>query len=578
MSAIARTWEYILGEDLPPDQLDETTVLELQMYLPAYSSQDCDAILKLFVDDKVFPLVQDVRARENIGRRVLSCKRIVTFTSFFSDFIYLRTCFDGLNALLPATWRKDGRSFEQAFDHNWQPDFQGSDFECTSEGYSERSPKGFRECYTDLWLFAMREFPYLSDGKASQPLHDGTSTGDHADSWSSVGFKKAQLAYQASTLCGFETEEIEKLKASLPTELPQDMPSLSSPEVSTNNDALKRRDRSNRPSRTNYGQYRTFLYRVYVDDPTTVKRKKHATAFAVARDIVHCCWRSDTERWLHSPETQPNPKQPPDLGLEQFPKDSNTKAPRPVLTRPHKTGKSKRRRKERAGINLNQHQKSYEQLMSELREDFVVRDTGTRASSISKNEWNAGLRELGRTSFVKGESQYGNDSLGPIDDEHSREDSMHVEPVKYTMKGKPHTTSKSSSSEGSVYSTAERRSQSHPRSVDSGSTSWPRLRDDTAMSEFIKTKDGDLPAGPALATSFPAIQPDISNRKSAPAIPGGLEQNLVEEDTHVVAGSSRIDPGNRQTIFPGQDRRLKANITEAANLLKRPARRIGKPS
>lgn len=570
MSAIARTWEYILGEDLPPDQLDETTVLELQMYLPAYSSQDCDAILKLFVDNKVFPLVQDVRARESIGRRVLSCKRIVTFTSFFSDFIYLRTCFDGLNALLPATWRKDGRSFEQTFAHNWQPDFQGRDFECTSEG-----PKGFRECYTDLWLFAMREFPYLSDGKASQPLHDGTSTGDHADSWSSVGFKKAQLAYQASTLCGFETEEIKEFKASLPTESSQEMPSRSSPEVSTNNDALKRRDRSNRPSRTNYGQYRTFLYRVYVDDPTMVERKKHATAFAVARDIVHCCWKSDIERWLHSPEAQPNPKQPPDLGLEQFPEVSNTKAPRPVLTRPHKTGKSKRERKQRAGINLNQHQKSYEQLMSELREDFVVRDTGTRASLTSKNEWNAGLRESARMSLVKEESQHGNDSLGLIDHEHLREDPMHVEPLKYRMKGKPHTTSKSSSSEGSVYSTAERRSQSHSRSVDSGSTSWPRPRHDTAMSEFVKTRDGDLPAGPALAT-FP--QRDISNRKSAPAIPDGLEQNVVEEDTHAVAGFSRNDPGNRQTIFPGQDRKLKANITEAANLLKRPARRIGKPS
>lgn len=543
------------------------------MYLPAYSSQDCDAILKLFVDNKVFPLVQDVRARENIGRRVLSCKRIVTFSSFFSDFIYLRTCFDGLNALLPATWRKDGRSFEQTFAHNWQPDFPRKDF-----GYSERSPKGFRECYADLWLFAMREFPYLSDGKASQPLHDRSSTNDHAEPWGSVAFTKAQLAYRASILCGFETEEIEKLKASHPNGLSQSVPSLNSPEVSTNNDALKRRDRSNRPSRTNYGQYRTSLYRIYIDDQAMVERKKHATAYAVARDIVHCCWRSDMERWEHSPEAQPNPKQPPDLGLEQFPEAFNTKAPRPLLTRPHKTGKSKRGGKKRAGINLNQHQKSYEQLMSELREDFVVRDTGTRTSSTPKNEWNAGLRRSACTSLVKEESQHGDDSLGPIDDEHLREDSMHVGPLKYRMKGEPHTTAKSSSSEGSVYSTAERRFQRHPRSVDTGSTSWPRPRHDTATSEFIETRDGDLPAGPALATLPPATQADISKRKSAPAIPDGLEQNVVEEDTHAVAGSSRNDPGNRQTIFPGQDRKLKANITEAVNLLKRPARRIGKPS
>lgn len=38
LNAIAKIWKYILGADLRPDQLDETTVLALEMYFPAYSS------------------------------------------------------------------------------------------------------------------------------------------------------------------------------------------------------------------------------------------------------------------------------------------------------------------------------------------------------------------------------------------------------------------------------------------------------------------------------------------------------------------------------------------------------------
>jgi hypothetical protein len=493
----------------------------------------------------------------------------------------------------------------------------------------------------------MREFPYLSDGKASQPLHDRSSTNDHAEPWISVAFTKAQLAYHASTLCGFETEEIEKLKASHPTALPQDIPSLSSPEVSTNNDALKRRDRSNRPSRTNYTQYRTFLYRLYVYDTAMVKKKKHATAYAVARDIVHCCWRTDIERWLHGPEVQ-----------QQFPEVSHTEAPRPVLVRPGNIGKSQRRRKQRAGINLNRHQKSYEHLMSELRENFEASDPHTRASSTSENDGDVRLQNSLWTSLAKEEFQDGDESPGGIEDEYSRDHPVHVEPLKYTVKSEPHIASTSSRSEGSLYSIAERRfetnsqsqdrdsvavvavmpeqtatsnskgdsieglakatsglrrsnSRNHQkcedesgvavssgavknkedsdrrspkkesgslsRSIDSGSTSWPRPYHESAGSGFIEDRNDHLPAPPALDASTHAANTETRKRKDPPAI---LGQSVVGKDTPVIAESSRKYSKNRQTIFPGLNREVKADINEAAKLLerKRPARRTGKSS
>ena len=108
LDAISATWKYILGTEVRPEELDESTVLALQAYCPAYSSDDCEKITKLFGDMKLFPSIRGSSEREAIGRRVLDCKRILTFDTFFKDFIYLKTCFDGLCQLLPSAWREKG--------------------------------------------------------------------------------------------------------------------------------------------------------------------------------------------------------------------------------------------------------------------------------------------------------------------------------------------------------------------------------------------------------------------------------------------------------------------------------------
>lgn len=299
-----QTWQHILEPEVRPDQLDESTVRELQTYFPAYSSHDCDTIIKLFATNKVFPSVHDARDRENIARRVLTCKRIVTLSSFFNDFIYLRTCFDGLKVLLPPTWRDEGRSFEHAFDDNWRYHHQSGGGQQAVGSLSKQRPVTFRECYVDLWLFAMREFSYLSDGKASQPLHDGTSANTQTASQSAVGSKQAQLAFWASEI-GFETDEIDRIKASHPTDQQnrsqEDGPMPEKPEVSSYDATLSWRDRSGRPSRTNYTEVREFVHRGYVFDTSTFERRNHATAYAIARDIVQCCWQPGLERWVDNP-------------------------------------------------------------------------------------------------------------------------------------------------------------------------------------------------------------------------------------------------------------------------------------
>lgn len=327
----------------------------------------------------MFPSIQDIRDRENIGRRVLSCKRIVTFTSFFNDFIYLKTCFDGSKALLPSTWKDDGRSLEQAFAHNWVPNHKSDNHKRTSKWHLGETPDNFRDSYADLWLFTMREFPYLSNGKASRPLQDGTSA-DHEDApWSPMGLKQAQLAYQASNLGGFETDEIERFKASYPTEIPQDSPSLKKPEVSRNNEALRRKERSNRPSRTNYAQYRGSLHRVYVYDTSAVEQMKYVTAYAIPRDIVHGCWRPDIDRWLRDPEAQQQP-QHSDREKPFSATYKERRRKRTTATLKHKVSKPRNPR--------NDNQQVYSKLMREVADDFAVRDAHSEASPETQSKWN----------------------------------------------------------------------------------------------------------------------------------------------------------------------------------------------
>lgn len=302
LDAMSATWKYILGTEVRPEELDESTVLALQAYCPAYSSDDCEKITKLFGDIKLFPSIGGSSEREAIGRRVLDCKRILTFDTFFKDFIYLKTCFDGLCQLLPSAWREKG-SFKQAFLHEW--DETTGDHEKV-ESQAECQHKDYQDCYTELWLFAMRNFPCLTDGKASQPLQYGCPVDDHNEFRDLFPAKRAELAHLASKH-GFETDAIKKYKVD--SLIHADSPASENPEVSRNDCPLTWKERSNRPSRTNYIQCKDFLHRVHVYD-TTVEQKRYVTAYAIVRDIVHCCWRPDIDRWVRGPEVQQHPQVP----------------------------------------------------------------------------------------------------------------------------------------------------------------------------------------------------------------------------------------------------------------------------
>lgn len=288
LSAIERTWKYILGTDIRPDQLDESTVVALQMQIPDSSTDDCDAICRLFDNNKVFPLVEDQHRRKRLSERVLNCKRILSFRSFFDDFRYIRPCFESLSVLLPeGSWRKD-KSFRQVFEHNWIRNTQ-----------HDNGKHDFLRCYIELWLFAMREFPSLSSSKTSMPLHDKARTNKLIRPRLTVPKKEVEFAYNASFL-GFHTCEIESIKRMHPSGIQQVGPNRLPPAYSCDDRPLPQTARSNRPSVDSYQEDKDFLHFIYMIQPNPARKKKYATRIAVTQDIVQCCWM-DTERWISSP-------------------------------------------------------------------------------------------------------------------------------------------------------------------------------------------------------------------------------------------------------------------------------------
>jgi hypothetical protein len=450
--AISKTWAYILEPEVQPNQLDESTVLALQMYCPTYSSDDCDTIMKLFGTNQVFPSIRDNRERENIARRILSCKRILTFASFFGDFIYLRTCFDGMCQLLPSTWKENG-SFQKAFLHEWEGTISDRETAGLQSGYNSGN---FHGCYVDLWLFAMRNFPCLSDGKASQPLQYGSSVDNHTEFRSLFPDKRAELACLASKH-GFETDAIKKYKLDHPTD--QFSPSPDKPGLSCNDSPLKWKERSNRPSRTNYIQCKEFLHRVYVDDTSSFKQKKYVTAYAIARDIVHCCWRPDIDRWVHDPEGQ----QQPQYSNKKRSFGGNHDGPRQKMTRllGDHTEVDKRARKldsknrkvfmkaqdnQGAKKNLTDDQKAYEKLLFEVATQFASGEVPTRfgfgdanpgASATHREEEEADSNENHQVTPIKEELQQQDGVEESIESDAEDKTHMSPRPLAVTVKENP---------------------------------------------------------------------------------------------------------------------------------------------
>lgn len=275
LKRLLQTWLSIIG-DSHPSCVTPQTVTVIQLRAPLLSSADerfVAAAMKKSRKDivgknqwQVFPGIADTDHRDAVFQRLRSCNRVLSFYSFFEDTVYLEACHHSMRCLLVSRGAYR-RSFESAFYDNF-------------EGHDE----DFRSCYIQLWLYAMRHFPELSDLSASCPRKDNGALRP-----SRVGVVQSrQRAFSAfASSLGFRCLALESdaLRQTLPDiEAAQQLPSTSTDLLD-----LPTKARCNRPFERSFRANRKFLFlsSIYAD---TTERLEFPTSFAVAKDLVQSFW------------------------------------------------------------------------------------------------------------------------------------------------------------------------------------------------------------------------------------------------------------------------------------------------
>ncbi|KAK4899885.1 hypothetical protein LTR49_027553, partial [Elasticomyces elasticus] len=253
----------------------------------------------------IFPNIES-NHREAIKGRIRTCDRILSFHSFFEDTVYLEACHHSMRCLLNGGVRAYHKSFESAFRNN----FNGSD-------------DAFPERYLQLWLYAMRHFPELSDQAASSPRKDkGNPRPPRANA---RGDRRQAFISFASSL-GFRCFPDLNSK---PGETLPDVPlALNNPCTSTDFVDVPIRARCNRPFERSFYIDRKYLFPEQLSEAAD-KRHEYTTTFAVARDLVRSFWGKKNGAYLHITEsprpasalTSPYSAAPIDMSPSEYSRD-----------------------------------------------------------------------------------------------------------------------------------------------------------------------------------------------------------------------------------------------------------------
>ena len=173
---IRHVWLEIVGSADAAILVDSTTVHSLELMAPTHSTRDKNTIIAAMEAGELFPNVRDHDVRNSILERILGVPgRIPSLFSFLEDTKYLEPCAKVMKKLLPPNL---GHSVERAFRRRfvrYRRDGRAS-VEVRKNIWTEvaATPRqASRAAYLILWLFTMREFPFV--GK-SKPLQDPGKT------------------------------------------------------------------------------------------------------------------------------------------------------------------------------------------------------------------------------------------------------------------------------------------------------------------------------------------------------------------------------------------------------------------
>lgn len=210
LTHILATWETIVGRDCAA-HVDANTVASLQGRSPHSCVEDRDYITKIFVSGELFRTVTDQTARRFILDRLLQIKTIIpSIHTFLEDTKFLEPPSKILRVLLPFDYKGTiQEGLIRAYTLPQDGSFRVQKHENEYMSLKQLPEFGFWSAYRQLWLFALRHFPFISDVKPRKSSRGhavdiGTKTS--RECW----FLLADLAMKV----GFWSPEIQSLHSS----------------------------------------------------------------------------------------------------------------------------------------------------------------------------------------------------------------------------------------------------------------------------------------------------------------------------------------------------------------------------
>ncbi|ERF68657.1 hypothetical protein EPUS_05718 [Endocarpon pusillum Z07020] len=209
---VGRIWRQILSNEHLAF-VDPATVAFLETLAPKFSTQDSAAVRRAMHDRVIFPQISREITRGQILNRILETpERIPSLFTFFEDTKYLEPCAKALKFLLPPIQPRSTSSLRDTFSRHFSvrqsPSIPIQKSEQVYASLHVDSPRiGGWLAYRQLWLFAMRHFPDLTDTIPRKDLRKPKPTQEGKRS-SCIRFQLADLAHRL----GYNSEQIHALR------------------------------------------------------------------------------------------------------------------------------------------------------------------------------------------------------------------------------------------------------------------------------------------------------------------------------------------------------------------------------
>ena len=167
LSHVWNTWRLILG-DIPGSVVDVKTLSCLELLAPAVSSRDKRVVNDLMAKKEIFPTLDTPQRALVLGKIMTVTCLIPSLWSFFENLKYIEPCCQILKQLIPARKRDQKKSLRQAIYASYvrPQDLRLEISEGRNVSMTAISLSVDRELsYQQLWLYAMRHFPEMTDFK-----------------------------------------------------------------------------------------------------------------------------------------------------------------------------------------------------------------------------------------------------------------------------------------------------------------------------------------------------------------------------------------------------------------------------